>query len=130
MSTSFRLCSRAPRIDSWVGSPTGTIGGALRFVCGSTAATAVVFLVAAFPVALVAFVAVAFAGFGLAAVFDTALARAGALPRVVDVLVPRRSAMVRSVYFRRTGVRSHSVVGVVGQPTARSSRFTSLISSR
>src|SRR5215203_7571313 len=119
MSTSFRLCSRAPRTASTVGSPAGTTGGAVRLARGSTSAVTVTFFAAVFAVALVALVAVVFAGWGLAAVFDTALARAGALPRVVDVLIPRRSAMVRSVYFRRTGVRCHSVVGVVGQPTAR-----------
>src|SRR5215213_3784793 len=103
MSTSFRLCSRAPRTASTVGSPAGTTGGAVRGDRGSTSAAAVAFFAgvftAVFAVALVALVAVFCAGVGLAAVFDTALARAGALPRVVDVLIPRRSAMVRSVYF-------------------------------
>ena len=90
MSTSRRLCSRAPRTAIRFGSPAGTTGGVRRCAFGG-----------AFRVA---FAAGAFAppfGTALATAFDGALARVDAARSGASPLldwVPRRSAIVPAVY--------------------------------
>ena len=122
MSTSRRLCSRAPRTAITFGSPAGTCGGGRRTAFGPGSADA---FEADFRVdvadAFVAFAAPLGAAFATA--FDADFARVAALVRlapevlvVAFVVVLRRSAIAPAVYSRRTGVWGIEMLRISSRP--------------